>query len=136
MISRSTDTWYSSLIGARPANFPIVSSARNSFTLSPTPNFSFPVAFLPLSTIFFLRSILYKKLPGALARYFFKNLSSLWPASFWLIIISFIVVLFRNTHYIERFRMIFLISLSFFLVSAFSIEAILFIPSALDKKAT
>ena len=76
-ISRSclTGNFCFSVFAASPVNFSSVSSAKNSLISSPAANFSVPSAFFPFSTIFFFRSILYIKLPGASLRYFLRYLS-------------------------------------------------------------
>ena len=72
-----------------PANFSYVSSAKNIWITSPAASFSLPSAFLRFNVIFFLRSILYKKLLVALGRHFTRYLSNRCPASRELIVISF-----------------------------------------------
>ena len=61
---------------------------KNNFTQSPFASFSLPDAFFPFSVIFFFRSILYKKLFGALFKYLQSSLSNRCPASCSVILIS------------------------------------------------
>ena len=81
---------YSEFVSSTPENFSKVSSDKNNFTRSPAFNFSVPSALWSFKVIFFLRSILYTKLPDALLNNFFKYLSKRCPDSFGLIVNCFI----------------------------------------------
>lgn len=89
--SKASSYWERCFLLCAPSeSFANVSSENQILTESPWTSRSLPVAFLSFRTMFFLRSILYRKPESALGRMPANSLSSLFPASFVSIINSFI----------------------------------------------